>query len=379
MVIQNTQIPFIRIPIRGVILSVLILLTQTAFGQQTLIIKGNSDVEIKLTGDLKILSDGKVEATPEEPNSCQSAQSCAGVDVKVVGFSSDKASNGVVSVPEGESVVLDWRSLGATSCSAGGTYSAWSGRGALPTDARDASSSQVALSTAVGDAAGSPFQLTLDCSTGSVASADLMQSGSLQLEITKVVQPSPTDCTGRDPIPGWTRLTTGSRSCRYDFGLDRNADCRKWSPNLWGSPFLQSAGLPQDLLTNVTDERQYVAIEFSTSGLKSTAWGQLSIEGASPGIRVERVLATISQCPGDFNPNQVTGCYLTPGSFFPFRWKAPGSAEATKCVLQPDKIYYLNMLATESPLGTQPAEIQPITACDTERCGVLLTPRIYGQ
>ena len=124
------------------------------------------------------------------------------------------------------------------------------------------------------------------------------------------------------------------------------------------------------------NDKQYVAMKFNTNGMSKTLSGQLSVEGTPSGVISEPVLATISKCPGDFNPEQVTGCYLKPGSFSQFTWRAPNSTSSTStCVLEPDTTYYMNLISTLSPLDTKTAEIEPNPACEQNRCGLQLTPR----
>ena len=354
----------------------------SAFGQNgpTLILETEpEETTIPLTGDVSLLSTGDIRATPVDGSACQASSTCEGVQVLVESFDSDIETSAGIEVDEGESFSLAWSSLGAISCSGGGDFSAWSARAQLAPDSRDEAAAGKLVTTKVGDAADSPYKLTIQCSNGTVASA-VSAVSTIPLTVNEYVAPSPTSCEGREPIPDWQRLTTGSLSCLYEFGLKTSADCREWSPNLWSGPFLESAGLPKRILTNVSANRQYVAIKFTTDGLNPKAYGQFSVESAGAGVFRERVLATISQCPGDFNPEQVTGCYLNPGTFSPFRWRAPDSTGfSTDCVLEPDTTYYLNMLSSTSPLGTLPEKIVPSEQCETERCGLLIAPRLYDQ
>lgn len=332
-----------------------------------------TETTIPLVGTASILNDGDLRVTPADPSACQASNSCEDVVVDVQSFAASNASQNVVTVSEGGSFTVSWSSLGATECRGIGTYPEWSERTNLAADSRlVADTTVLEVVTSSGDAAASPYTLGIQCANGSVADSS---SAELTLVIEEVVEPSPTSCEGREPISGWTRLTTGNLSCRESSGLDTTADCRNWSPDLWANPFLGSGGISERILTNVTAKRQYVAIEFDTVGLSRTASGRLNTESPGAVINSEKLLATISQCPGDFNPSQVTGCYLSPGTFSQFTWRGPDAATSSNCVLQPDTTYYLNLLSTNSPLGTAPSSIEPIDACDNNKCGVLLTPR----
>lgn len=332
-----------------------------------------TETTIPLVGSAFILANGDVRATPVDKSICQASGSCDDVVVEIQSFSSSLASENVITVSEGGKFTVGWRSVGATSCRGTGTYSPWAERAELITDSRlVANASELEVTTSSGDAAGSPYTLGMECINGSVTDNSSTQ---LTLVVEEVVAPSPTSCVGREPISGWTRLTTGSLSCREASGLDTNADCRKWSPKLWANPFLGSGGISERVLTNVSAKRQYVAIEFDTNGMAGTASGRLSTESPGAVINSERLLATISKCPGDFNPSQVTGCYISPSAFSQFTWRGPDSGSTSSCVLQPNETYYLNILSTNSPLGTAPSAIEPVDACDNNKCGVLLTPR----
>lgn len=324
--------------------------------------------EIPLEGTFVIQADGAIRATPVNKSICQQTNSCEGVTVTVSNFSSASAIERTITVDEGDSIDLNWGSLGAVNCAARGSYVSWAERSALPADSRDATVAQRRITTALGDAESSPYTLELQCSNGSVEST-VNATSTLTLEIEEVVPPSPTSCEGRDPIAGWTRLTTGALSCLLG---ESSADCRNWSPSLWPNPFLQSSGLTKKILTNVSDRRQYVAIEFNTNGMSSTANGRVNFESAGASVRKEPVFVTISKCRGDFNADQPTGCYFTPRSVF--LWRAPDSASSASCVLEPDTTYYFNMLSSASPGDTPPADIEPIAACDSALCGVLLQP-----
>lgn len=318
--------------------------------------------EIALKDSVSISSDGTITATPVDADACQVTGSCEGVSVSVTSFDSLSAQNGTITLSEGSNFELNWRSTGATSCQPEGNFQPWLSKGSLVTDSRDATNAQRTLSTN-GSAAASPYELKLKCSNGTVSST-IDSSSVLNLVVNEVVPPSPTSCEGREPISGWTRLTR----CV----LGSNADCRTWSPGIWSNSFLGSIGITQKIQTNVSGARQYVAIRFDTNGMSPSASGRLQFERGE-GVWASGRL-TISKCPGDFNSDQVTGCFIT-GRPSAALWRGPNSSASTSCILEPNSVYYLNILATESDATVSPNAIEPHPRCGDQVCGWSITPR----
>lgn len=331
-------------------------LAPNAFGQENvLIIQGDTEQRISITGAVTIDSDGsvRVQRAGEEPQLPQ-----------VQSFSSSIASNGQIRVPEGTSIPIQWTSTNATSCTPTGTFGRWTNAGALPTNSSQGSIIQQYISPEIGDAGG-PYQIGIRCQNSNGSDDSI----SLQLVVEKL------DCSGSPAIPGWTRLTTGPRSCAW--GVP-SADCTRWSPNLWTTPFLQAGGLTANILTNVNDPKQYVSIALNTNGMVSNEYGRFNFEQILQAQRKDMIV-TVSKCPGDFSPQQETGCYGMPS--FSFRWRGPTSSQSTACILNPDETYYFNMLSTKSPANTEPASILPADECGTRRqdgsyilCGALVQP-----
>ena len=85
-----------------------------------------------------------------------------------------------------------------------------------------------------------------------------------------------------------------------------------------------------------------------------------------------KIIATISEKEGDFDPIQAPGCYWTSSSFrrgeIPSLgfygqdhfWYSNWGGLRT-LMLEKDRIYYLNMVGTTSPADTPPARIRPQT------------------
>jgi len=348
------------------------LLATHAFAQDApkLILQTSpSSTEINLKDSVSISSDGTISATPVDANACQATASCEGVTVSVTSFDSPAEQSGTITVNEGSNVELTWRSSGATACQPAGDFQPWLSKGLLASDSRDATSSQKTLST-TNAADSSPYELKLQCSNGTVSST--IDSGSiLNLVVNEVVPPSPTSCEGREPIAGWTRLTSGSLGCDY---LNSSSNCRTWS-GIWNDTFLgPGSGTTKKILTNRSGGRQYVAIEFSTSGMSSTAKGRFDVTSAGGEVLQQPLIVTISKCPGDFNQAQPNDCYFH-HPLFNFKWRAPQSTDSASCVLEPNSTYYLNMLSSDSASGTLPTNIQPNATCENAFCGVLFQKR----
>lgn len=323
--------------------------------------------EIELKDSVVLGADGSLTATPADASVCQATNTCDGVIVAVTEFGFAGTQSRSLSVDEGDTVELTWRSSGATSCQPISTFPPWRDKSFVSRDSRDATLEQRTISTS-DLASETPYELKLQCANGSVESV-LGASSTLELTVNTVVPPSPTSCEGRDPITGWTRLTTGSLSCLVG---DSTADCRSWNPDLWSNSFLGSSGISKKILTNVSDERQYVAIRFGTDGMSSSASGGFDFERAAGFITKPAVRMTISKCPGDFNTDQATGCFFS-GNLFNASWRGPDAVGSTSCILESDAVYYLNILATPSDDTVGPNNIAPDSRCNQD-CGLLITP-----
>lgn len=359
----------------GTLLGVVLLSAASASeGGPELRVSESGSHEIRtfaLDGPLQILADGDVAVSIEGPlcsNDGESEASCPDVSVDKPAFSVAGASGSSTSISEGNSLSFEWSSEGAFRCEGIGSLPGWAGRESLPGHAFLATSAQRAVGTSeLGrDAA---YTAGLRCSNGAVT----RDSDLVTVQINEITPPSPTSCEGREAPAGWTRLTTGSLSCYYQSGVVSSADCRFWE-GIWPREFLSSAGQPHTVLTNRTGSKNYVALKFDTNGLTPTETGRLFFGSSPASIQEVSITATISQCPGDFNVEQPNGCYFRQGIFESnFRWGGP--ATSRDCVLEPDKVYYLNLIHTLSPAGTRPAEFEPNPNCEDRLCGSMITPR----
>lgn len=274
---------------------------------------------------------------------------------------------------------IDWSgSPNSSSCQASSspTLSGWNGGVSADSDQQK---------TISGLEAGG-YNLSLTCSnsndTSSAATASATISGSEQ-------------CAGREPPSGWTRLgDPGTAACLNDgFSWDPSKDCRVWWEvdedgerlGLGRAPFYESGGATYRIAAaGRGSPKQYLAIRLDTFktveddqgnetivNMPTNESGRWSAQAPNTFATSARTITTISSCPGDFHEQAVmedTGCYRKHDAFFQlYRWG--GTSTTEDCQLESGKTYYLNIIPTLSPLGTDPDDLIIDTNCDGEACG----------
>lgn len=319
---------------------------------------GASDAQLRLSdrsssqlgpfpidGQLKINSDGDVQVTIDGALPT-GAQDDAQVDPPADFYDRDTRSE-FVFVEGNTKLNFEWRGEGAYSCAGIGTLPGWSGRQDLPPADFLATSAQSQVDLVGGCAvAGGPNRYTagIRCNNASVSK----ESNLLDIAAyPNVPAQPPVDCSQRQPPKDWERLTTGGLSCLYRGGPINTADCRVWE-GIWPRSFLNSNGASRMVLTNRTSSKNYVAIKFDTRCLADGERGRIIFGSGPATVQEVPVTATISQCPGDFYP-QENGCFLSQIEQplqNDFRWGGPSSG--AECVLQPNRVYYLNVIHTLS-------------------------------
>ncbi len=269
------------------------------------------------------------------------------------------------SISQGNSFAIEWSSNNANTCTASGTLPGWAGE-------KDTSGS-VEISTDEDTPTGA-FTISLVCSNSGGDSERTT-------ETVSIVRAS--DCGPERSLPeDWPRLITGDSSCLFvpGVGFNASADCRSFNA-IWPNEFLEVTGVTRRIATNrAVDGKGYVAIEISTAGMAPDATGSIFSTAGGPGIQFSRRLATISSCPGDFNKAAVdddTGCYFALTGVTPsMPWGGPESGR--NCSLEPDRRYFLNIIASDSPVGTDPQELEPAAACvdhpDGYSCAAVYEP-----
>lgn len=206
------------------------------------------------------------------------------------------------------------------------------------------------------------FSLTCSNSAGSSASAEV--SGTIFSTV-------PAACSNRPPPAGWTRLTSG---CKFIIGSGFQGDCTSWDA-LFGGAFTEVSGATQRLATNRLLPTHYLAIEFNTGDLAPHAQGAITSDRAGGMMDLHFRTWSISTCPGDFDQTAVsaeTGCYGRLTSSRHLFWGGRNSSRS--CKLEPNTTYYLNIIGTNSPLGTDPDLLEP-NCPSNANCGAVYDPQ----
>lgn len=345
--------------------------------QPKLILETTPDaVEIPLQGNVLIdPNTGDLRVTPTDPQACQPAgQNCDDVEVQTQSFSVNNVAavpgqTPTVDVTRGNNAVFRWNSRGAWECEGLG-MPGWTGTGKLPINAT-AGQSVSTSGLPVGQ-----YDTRIECRNGPVISS----RGPVRVNVVEDngggPGPGPAQCDApsRQPPQGWTRLTSGNLSCRYNATAGTFVgDCSAWT-GIWPMPFPGGNGLPERLITGRQSPNEYIAIEFNSSGLGANQVMEIR-RNASTGIASTPSIVTISTCPGDFDQAailQETGCYFKLSFLFQ-DIELGGSQTARSCRLQPNQTYFLNIVHTNSPAGTPANEIQS-NCVQGQWCGIVYNP-----
>jgi hypothetical protein len=333
---------------------------------------------IELTGELAVTAGGNVEAVTSQVLECGSGFTCDDVAVGPLSFSVVGETGSSVTVTEGNPLTFQWYARGAWQCEAGG-FPGWDRQDLPPDSTRLGTQGALAVVPTDNLASETPYTATLLCRNGPVES-DAGVARELSITVEEGFSPGPIEgCEERGPPSGWTRLGTGSLSCRYESGWIASADCRYWEETLtrggvWPSAFLETGGLTRRLGVGRFSPTEYYAIEFNTVGLPASGSGRMVSESPGQGLTSTRKIATISTCPGDFNRTEImaeTGCYQVFSTFNAFEWGGPSTSE--DCKLQPDTRYFFNVIHTSSPEGTPTNSLEP-NCPPGQRCGFVISP-----
>jgi hypothetical protein len=347
---------------------------------------------IELKGSLQINAQGNMEATPLNPKACtvdpddipecedppdcdcecDELPDCEDLDVQVDPPTFRVNGSTSATVQEGTAVSFSWNSRGAWSCDAAGDLPNWNATGLLPRSA-DIPSDQLSVNTAnlAGD---SPYEATLVCSNGPVSRTE-----SVTITVNESDEQLPDICSEPSrqmPSPTWTRMESSLLSCSYTQGGNQvfSADCTTWE-GIWGGSFMDVTGISLRLGVRNNQGHDFMGIRFTTEGLSPNASGQIAFN-TTPSLQNSRKLVSISQCPGDFDRDAImaeTGCYRASNTQN-LLW---GGVNSTRtCKLEANKTYFLNIVYTESAVGTPSSEIEPSPTClnpAAHPCGNLVT------
>ena len=314
---------------------------------------GSLEIDLAASGVVDIAPDsGNVTAEAADTFSCTLT---SGVDVSM-----DAADGGfltvnggtIIEVVENSAVTFRWGSRGAWSCTGTGDLAGtdWNLAGKLPNGEQ-----QVVLT---GITPGQ-YQAGLTCENGGVtAFADevTVEVASSSLEI-------PPGCEGRQP-----GSMSVAEECRFG-AAGAAVDCRSYA-SLFGGQFPGT----QQAKDFIQPANNYTVLEFSTANLTrdngSWTWNvpQFGLRTTGPRIM------SISKCPADFSQTEIaqddafgmgdSDCYKRPANQFDeLKWFRTGTQDNGGCELELDETYYYNILYTNDPGGTSPAEL-------TWGCGV---------
>ena len=359
-------------------LIVIPLINAVATDEKALILQTEpEETIIPLQGNLSIRADGNILATPLDPTVCGGGVvSCEGVEVtigsfsanNVVGTAEGSSSPGSVSISQQDPLTMRWDSLGARSCTASGTLPPWTA-----TQTRPVVSPAAGIGLNVSDVEPGIYIAELQCQNGGVSS----QRFGIQVAIEEAPEDPPpgTQCgTSRRLPSSWTQRVTGCASLQGGFPISGASDCSTYA-SVFGSSLQNAAGMTRNVGMG---GNQYVAMEINTDNLSATRTGRISVEFAQPAMPSGNYMITISSCPGDFNQTEVmadTGCYF----HNPSNVNWGGSQTSENCKLTPGQTYYLNFIFTSSPVGTSPANLQPVSSCEGTTCGKQFAPQVFAQ
>jgi hypothetical protein len=282
-------------------------------------------------------------------------------------FRFDGANAVNITKAEGEQLVVSWSTSNATSCQATGTMPGWQGT-SIPTNSS---------STSVTITSGGSIGIQCDGPEGPVS------RGPFTVTMTSGA------CASRAMPTNWNQKTTGTNSCIHNevnegSGIKTSADCRRID-GIWSEDWPMSSTTKVLTMGFGNQGREYVAIGFNSGPLSNfPAQGNASQiivnEAQVSNIKPRQKIWTISTCPGDFNkaaivedPATGVGCYKRDQSTGNenFLWGRMADWESTTqvCGRQPNTDYYLNIIYSNSPDGTAPANLEPHPDCVGQRCG----------
>lgn len=299
---------------------------------------------------------------PDCPDVCEANLTFSEFVVRANGSSFFNGQS--LSVDRGTFLTVNWKAPGAFTCQATGLTGTtnWNNDTYEPF-----SNGNVTINTgsmpALDQAASYPMRLV--CSNG----PNLEQTRQLTVTIEPevVIDPPPTQCENVDTLQEASGgVITRATDCLDDINGE---DCTDYTSVFGGTPF-PGTEIQQRfrLFTNT-----YAAFEFTTpSDLNNTHFGLFTAEvyaGAAAGTR----LMSISDCPGDFDAGRLDSqCIRSRSGPQSFGWT--GSDEGTRCPLEPDTRYYLNIIYSNDQPEETPMDQINWSCSDASACGNLITP-----
>lgn len=328
------------------IISILVLFSFEVLAQQSAVIELKRDgktvqtIPLDESQPVTIQADGSgLIATPEPGFVCGS---CDGVQVSMADVDGGSFSISSASVTQGSSVRLSWSSRGAWACEGSGLPgTTWSGGGKLPSGDEN-----VVLDLEPNQ----QYEASIICTNGAGNTAT---RGPLAIEVRPSITQVPEECRSR-PRPAMAQAV----QCKVG---SANADCRLYE-NVYETAF-PGTGRAQQIFTN---RDEYIAMEFTMPSYPATANGSWSfVSPQVPPSTTGPVLRTISRCPGEFDRDTIaaemgsSSCFhsqISETGFGGLSWVMAGSG-GSGCPLTPGQTYYFNVLYTNSPAATAPADL----------------------
>jgi hypothetical protein len=265
-------------------------------------------------------------------------------------------------VPENGSVTFNWQARGAWNCtgtlqdSTGATVTStvWPGSGKLPFGPQT-----VTLTNLLPDV----YTAGLTCTN----SGETVAATPVTIEVESSGLEIPTECQGRQPA--------ASPSAVCD-AANESINCFSYANVFGGFPGSQNS------IEYIQQRGTYHAMEFDTTGTTSEegSWIFETPQGFFADGTGRKIM-TISRCPGDFDQDLITAemganCYSQISGFDNLRWKLAGTAGSGRCVLQEGETYWLNIIYTTDPEGTDHASLEWECQSDSaaQNCGNLMAP-----
>jgi len=186
----------------------------------------------------------------------------------------------------------------------------------------------------------------------------------------------------RLPPPQFTRATT---QCLWQAwpgaAPETGIDCTQWAgAGMFGNAFPESTSSRQFFL----DPGHYLALEFDTGDYVGERSGRISVAeaqfGAPETFGGGQLITSISRYPGDFDGDAIVAesedaCFRVGG--VPVSWSTTDYAGSiwpanSMCALEPNTVYYFNIVFSDSPAGTAPADlVWSCSGSEDKRCGRL--------